>query len=97
MNHNDSFRYYESTTTWQLYGEDVDLENLKEYRRTLTSRAKASPYDVDTYDVEYCACAELRRKVSSQDGSTKAGGFEMMTSLGEVGIKYHSLTSTADK
>ncbi|CAF2174798.1 unnamed protein product [Brassica napus] len=23
MNHNDSFRYYESTTTWQLYGEDV--------------------------------------------------------------------------
>ncbi|XP_013589970.1 PREDICTED: uncharacterized protein LOC106298402 [Brassica oleracea var. oleracea] len=52
---------------------------------------------VDTYDVEYCACAELRRKVSSQDGSTKAGGFEVMTSLGEVGIKYHSLTTTADK
>ncbi|KAL0724623.1 hypothetical protein Bca4012_039222 [Brassica carinata] len=23
MNHNDSFRYYESMTTWQLYGEDV--------------------------------------------------------------------------
>jgi broad specificity phosphatase PhoE len=45
--------------------------------------------DVDVYDVGYCACAELRRQVSSKDGSTKAGDFEVITSLGQAGIKYH--------
>ncbi|KFK35249.1 hypothetical protein AALP_AA5G260200 [Arabis alpina] len=43
---------------------------------------------VDVYDVEYCACAELRREVSSQVGFTKAGDFEVITSLGQAGIKY---------
>ncbi|KAF8107453.1 hypothetical protein N665_0121s0007 [Sinapis alba] len=38
--------------------------------------------EVNVYDIEYCACAELRRKVSSQDGSTIAGKFEVITSLG---------------
>ncbi|ESQ44034.1 hypothetical protein EUTSA_v10006148mg [Eutrema salsugineum] len=46
--------------------------------------------DVDVYDVEYCACAELRRQVFSIDGSTKAGDFEVITCLGQAGIKYHS-------
>ncbi|KAL1190917.1 hypothetical protein V5N11_025657 [Cardamine amara subsp. amara] len=46
--------------------------------------------DVDVYDVEYCACAELRRQVVSKDGSIKAGDFEVITSLGQCGIKYHS-------
>ncbi|VVB06379.1 unnamed protein product [Arabis nemorensis] len=44
---------------------------------------------VDVYDVEYCACAELRRRVSSQ-----AGDFEVITSLGQAGIKYRSLSTT---
>ncbi|CAH8269245.1 unnamed protein product [Arabidopsis lyrata] len=51
---------------------------------------------VDVSYVEYCACAELRRHVLSQDGSTKAGNFEVITSLGQCGIKYHSL-STSDQ
>lgn len=46
------------------------------------------------YDVEYCGCAELRRQVSSKDGSTKAGDFEVITSLSQCGIKYHSLSTT---
>ncbi|CAH8381107.1 unnamed protein product [Eruca vesicaria subsp. sativa] len=50
--------------------------------------------DVDVYEVEYCACAELRRQVLSQEGPTKAGDFEVITSLGQAGIKYHSLTTT---
>ncbi|XP_018481546.2 uncharacterized protein LOC108852537 [Raphanus sativus] len=45
--------------------------------------------EVDVYDIEYCACAELRRQISSQGGSTKAGHFEVITSLGQSGIKYH--------
>ncbi|CAN7056550.1 unnamed protein product [Brassica rapa subsp. trilocularis] len=45
--------------------------------------------EVEVYDIEYCACAELRRHVSSQDGSTKAGHFEVITRLGQSGIKYH--------
>ncbi|KAL0866901.1 hypothetical protein Bca101_046019 [Brassica carinata] len=53
--------------------------------------------EVDVYDIEYCACAELRRKLSSQDGSTKAGHFEVITSLGQAGIKYHSMTTTSDQ
>ncbi|EOA25790.1 hypothetical protein CARUB_v10019157mg [Capsella rubella] len=47
-------------------------------------------HDVDVYDVEYCACAELRRQVLSKDGATIAGDFEVITSLGQCGIKYHS-------
>ncbi|CAH2063386.1 unnamed protein product [Thlaspi arvense] len=54
----------------------------------------ASIKGVDVYDVEYCACAELRRQVSSQDGFTKAGDFEVITSLGQAGIKYHSLSTS---
>ncbi|AEE80062.1 Phosphoglycerate mutase family protein [Arabidopsis thaliana] len=49
---------------------------------------------VHVYDVEYCGCAELRRQVSSKDGSTKAGDFEVITSLSQCGIKYHSLSTT---
>ncbi|KAJ0255588.1 Phosphoglycerate mutase family protein [Hirschfeldia incana] len=51
--------------------------------------------EVDVYEVEYCACAELRRQVLSQEGSAKAGDFEVITSLGQAGIKYHSSTTTA--
>ncbi|XP_010469185.1 PREDICTED: uncharacterized protein LOC104749289 [Camelina sativa] len=45
---------------------------------------------VDVYDVEYCACAELRRQVLSKDG----GDFEVITSLSQSGIKYHPLSTT---
>lgn len=71
-----------------VYGQCLWLcwENAGEGVRTTFSTFK----DVDVYDVEYCACAELRRQVSSQDGSTKAGNFEVITSLGQCGIKYHS-------
>nr|VDD62377.1 unnamed protein product [Brassica oleracea] len=48
--------------------------------------------DVAVYEVEYCACAELRRQVLSQEESTKAGDFEV---IGQAGIKYHSLKTTA--
>ncbi|XP_009105525.2 uncharacterized protein LOC103831373 [Brassica rapa] len=48
--------------------------------------------DVAVYEVEYCACAELRRQVLSQEGSTTAGDFEV---IGQAGIKYHSLKTTA--
>ncbi|CAN8280223.1 unnamed protein product [Cochlearia groenlandica] len=45
---------------------------------------------VDVYEIEYCACAELRRHVYSEDGFIKGGDFEVVTSLGQGGIKYIS-------
>ena len=61
------------------------VDNAGEGVRTTFATYK----EVDVYDIEYCACAELRRQVSGQDGSTKAGHFEVITGLGQSGIKYH--------
>lgn len=40
------------------------------------------------YEVDYCAYVELRRKVSSKDGSVKAGDYEVVLSHGQAGIRF---------
>ena len=76
---------------WLLHTHPVNVklfsvvDNAGEGVRTTFATYK----EVEVYDIEYCACAELRRHVSSQDGSTKAGHFEVITRLGQSGIKYH--------
>ncbi|CAF1845288.1 hypothetical protein HID58_060574 [Brassica napus] len=81
----DRFLSVVNTLADQYPSENLLLVTHGEGVRTTFATYK----EVDVYDIEYCACAELRRQVSSQDGSTKAGHFEVITGLGQSGIKYH--------
>lgn len=40
------------------------------------------------YEVDYCAYVELRREVTGQDGSVKAGEYEVVLSHGQAGIRF---------
>ncbi|CAH8392100.1 unnamed protein product [Eruca vesicaria subsp. sativa] len=86
----DRFLSVLNTLADQYPSENLLLVTHAEGVRTTFATYK----EVDVYDIEYCACAELRRQVLSQEGSTKAGRFEVITSLGEAGIKYHMTTTS---
>ncbi|CAN7085556.1 unnamed protein product [Brassica oleracea var. botrytis] len=87
---------YKEMPQWEETVEEC-TERFLSLVKTLADKGRSKDYicnhkDVDVYEVEYCACAELRRQVLSQEGSTKAGDFEV---IGQAGIKYHSLKTTA--
>ncbi|KAG7566296.1 Histidine phosphatase superfamily clade-1 [Arabidopsis suecica] len=44
--------------------------------------------DTTVYEVDYCAYVEMRREVSSKDGSAKAGDYEVVLSHGQAGIRF---------
>ncbi|CAN8280227.1 unnamed protein product [Cochlearia groenlandica] len=44
--------------------------------------------DTTVYEVDYCAYVELRREVSSEDGSVKTGDYEVVLSHGQAGIRF---------
>jgi hypothetical protein len=44
--------------------------------------------DTTVYEVDYCAYVELRREVTGQDGSVKAGEYEVVLSHGQAGIRF---------
>ncbi|KFK35250.1 hypothetical protein AALP_AA5G260300 [Arabis alpina] len=44
--------------------------------------------DTTVYEVDYCAYVELRRKVTNEDGSAKAGEYEVVLSHGQAGIRF---------
>ncbi|KAF8081376.1 hypothetical protein N665_0890s0014 [Sinapis alba] len=44
--------------------------------------------DTTVYEVDYCAYVELRREVSSKDGSVETGEYEVVLSHGQAGIRF---------